>query len=92
MARQRCSWARIKNAKKVQEAGGIRGESLLRPPRGFNAEHVHIEDLKRKSFYVMAESATSAALKPDFINHVSDAFGRAAPLNRFICDALDLPA
>jgi uncharacterized protein (TIGR02453 family) len=60
------AWARIKNAKKVQEAGGIKGESLQRPPRGFNAEHVHIEDLKRKSFYVMAEAEISAALEPDF--------------------------
>ena len=85
------SWARIKNAKKVLDVGGIKGDSLLRPPRGYNAEHVHIEDLKRKSFYVMAESDPSAALEPDFTDHMSDAFGRAAPLNRFICDALDLP-
>lgn len=86
------SWARIKNAKKVLEVGGIKGESLMRPPRGFNDEHVHIEDLKRKSFYVMAESDPSAALKPDFIDHMSDAFSRAAPLNRFLCDALELPS
>jgi len=86
------SWSRIKNAKKVLEVGGIKGDSLMRPPRGFDAEHVHIEDLKRKSFYVMAESDPATALRPDFIDHMSDAFNRAAPLNRFICDALDLPS
>jgi len=85
------SWARISNAKKIVELGGITGESLQRPPRGFDAEHVHIEDLKRKSFYVMAESTPSAALKPDFIDQVTDVFNRTAPLNRFLCDALDLP-
>ncbi len=85
------AWARIKNAKKVLDAGGIKGESLLRPPRGFNAEHVHIDDLKRKSFYVMTEADPAVALKPDFIDLVTDAFKRAAPLNRFICDALELP-
>jgi len=85
------SWARIKNAKKVLDAGGIKGQSLQRPPRGFDAEHVHIDDLKRKSFYVMTESRPSAARKPDFIDLVTDAFNRAAPLNRFICEALDLP-
>jgi uncharacterized protein (TIGR02453 family) len=84
------SWARIKNAPRVLELGGIQGESLLRPPRGFNAEHVHIEDLKRKSFYVMAEAESSAASDPGFIDQVADACSRAAPLNRFICDALDL--
>jgi uncharacterized protein (TIGR02453 family) len=86
------SWARIKNAKKVREAGGIKGESLIRPPRGFDAEHVHIEDIKRKSFYIMADADPKAALRPDFIDLVTDAFKRAAPLNRFICDALDLPS
>ena len=86
------SWARIKNAPRVLELGGIQGESLLRPPRGFNTEHVHIEDLKRKSFYVMAEAEPSAALSPGFIDQVADACSRAAPLNRFICDALDLPS
>ena len=84
------SWARIKNAPKVAELGGIQGETLLRPPRGFNAEHVHIEDLKRKSFFVMGEAGCSAATKPGFIDQVADACNRAAPLNRFICDALDL--
>lgn len=84
------SWARIKNAKKVLDAGGIKGESLKRPPRGFDAEHIHIEDLKRKSFFIMAEAEPEAALKADFVDLVTEKFKRAASLNRFICDALDL--
>jgi uncharacterized protein (TIGR02453 family) len=85
------SWARIVNAKKVKEAGGIKGDSLQRPPRGFDAQHMHIEDLKRKSFYVMTEAPATDALKPGFIDAVTAAFRRAAPLNRFINGALDLP-
>ena len=85
------SWARIKNARKVKEVGGIKGDSLQRPPQGFNAEHVHVEDLKRKSFYVMVEAESTAALQADFIKLAAESFGRAAPLNRFICEALDLP-
>jgi len=85
------SWARISNAKKIRDVGGIKGDGLKRPPKGFDAEHVHIEDLKRKSFFVMTEAEAAAALSPDFIDDVSEAFRRAAPLNRFIADALDLP-
>ena len=85
------SWARISNAKKIRDVGGIKGDGLKRPPKGFDAEHVHIEDLKRKSFFVMTEAQAAAALSPDFVDDVSEAFGRAAPLNRFIADALDLP-
>lgn len=86
------SWARIRNSKKIVGMGGIQGDALQRPPQGFNAEHVHIEDLKRKSFYVMAEAGASAALRADFVDLTAEAFNRAAPLNRFICDALDLPS
>ena len=85
------SWARIANSAKVREVGGIKGDSLKRPPRGFSAEHVHIEDLKRKSFYVMTEAPPEAALKPEFLDQVVEGFRRAAPLNRFITGALDLP-
>lgn len=85
------SWARIVNAKRVRDVGGIRGESLKRPPRGFNAEHVHIDDLKRKSFTIMTEAPTRDALRPEFLAEVVDGFRRAAPLNRFIAGALELP-
>jgi len=85
------AWARISNAKKVRDVGGVKGDALKRPPRGFDAEHVHIEDLKRKSFFVMTEAEPSAALSPEFIDDVSVAFRRAAPLNRFINGALELP-
>jgi uncharacterized protein (TIGR02453 family) len=85
------SWARVRNAKKVQDAGGIKGDGLQRAPRGFDDQHVHIEDLKRKSFYVMSEAPPQAAASPDFVDEVAQGFARAAPLNRFICDALELP-
>ena len=85
------SWARVANAKKVRDVGGVKGDGLQRPPRGFDAEHVHIEDLKRKSFFVMTEAEPSAALEPGFVDEVSVAFRRAAPLHRFISDALELP-
>ncbi len=85
------SWARIVNARKVRDAGGIRGDTLKCPPRGFDAQHVHIEDLMRKSFYVMTEAPADDALSPGFIDEVTEGFRRAAPLNRFIAGALELP-
>ena len=84
------AWSRIRNARKVRDVGGIQGDSLQRPPRGFDPEHPHIEDLKRKSFYVMVSADPGDAMNPGFIDQVEDAFQRAAPLNRFVCDALGL--
>jgi uncharacterized protein (TIGR02453 family) len=84
------TWSRIRNASGVKDAGGIRGDRLKRPPRGFGADHPHVEDLKLKSLYVMTEAPASDALSADFIDQVAAAFRRAAPLNRFVCDALEL--
>lgn len=85
------SWSRIRNAKAVVASGGIRGDSLKRPPRGFDPEHRHIEDLKKKSFYVATEVTASATLEPGFMGQVTDGFKLAAPMMHFINDALDLP-
>jgi uncharacterized protein (TIGR02453 family) len=85
------SWGRITHSKKIAEVGGIKGDSLKRPPRGFDAEHAHIEDLKRKSFYVMTEAPADHALEAGFVDEVLEGFRRAAPLNRFVTGALDLP-
>lgn len=85
------TWSRVADAEPVRQAGGIQGDTLKRPPRGFDANHPHIEDLKRKSFYLMNEAPAADALQPRFIDQVSEAFRRAAPLNRFVCDALNLP-
>jgi uncharacterized protein (TIGR02453 family) len=85
------SWSRIVQAPGVKQAGGLQGDSLKRPPRGFDPGHAHIEDLKRKSFYVMGQAVAEDALKPGFVEQVSAGFRCAAPLNHFICDALELP-
>ena len=38
----------------------------------------------------MTEAPAEDALRADFIDRVEAGFRRAAPLNRFICDALEL--
>jgi uncharacterized protein (TIGR02453 family) len=85
------AWASIVQAPEIRRSGGLRGDSLKRPPRGFDPGHEHIEDLKRKSFYVMTECDADDALSPGFIDRVEGGFHRAVALNRFICHALDLP-
>ncbi len=85
------SWSRIRGAKAVQASGGIRGDSLKRPPRGYDPEHRHIEDLKKKSFYVAVEAPAEHALRPGFVDEVAEAFRTTAPMMRFITDALELP-
>ena len=84
------AWEQLSRSTAVRKLGGIKGEQLKRPPRGYDAEARHIEDLKRKSFFLMAEAEPELALTPEFLNETVKVFRTAAKLNHFICDALEL--
>lgn len=70
--------------------GQLKGESLKRPPRGYDPEHPHVEDLKRKSYIAFKHVTPSLALKPAFFHEVERAFSTASPLMRFIAQALEI--
>jgi uncharacterized protein (TIGR02453 family) len=84
-------WTKIRNSSAVKNAGGIQGDGLVRPPRGFDPEHPHVEDLKRKSFYLMSEADPQLLLSRDLVDKVAAAFRTASRLNAFVTDALGLP-
>ncbi|MDY6942813.1 MAG: DUF2461 domain-containing protein [Pseudomonadota bacterium] len=71
--------------------GGLTGDALKRPPRGFTTDTPHIEDIKRKSFFVIKETDIEAAGSAEFVDEVADTFRSATPLMRFLTEALDLP-
>lgn len=75
----------------VTRFGSIRGDGLTRPPRGFDAGHPQIEDIKRKSFFAMAQGSRKAATGARFLDDVEAAFVDAKPLMKFLCDAVDAP-
>ncbi|MGQ0531846.1 MAG: DUF2461 domain-containing protein [Caulobacteraceae bacterium] len=85
------AWTKAKSAKSVVAAfGGLSDhDALTRPPKGFEAEHPMIEDIKRKSFFVMAESSENEAAHPAFVGRVAKAYADAAPVMRFLCEAVD---
>ncbi|MCB1608362.1 MAG: DUF2461 domain-containing protein [Xanthomonadales bacterium] len=75
----------------LSEGLSFGGDSLTRPPRGYDPNHPLINDLKRKDLVVSAplepSLATSAEVLPWFLDRVRS----AAPLNDYLCAALDLP-
>lgn len=71
--------------------GALRGDGLVRPPRGFDAEHPFIDDIKRKSFFAMAQGKPAQAKKPTFCDDIEDAMKGAKPLMKFLCDAVGAP-
>lgn len=68
----------------------IEGDTLKRPPKGFDPKHKYIDDLKRKQFYTLAEFTPADAVKDDFLDRFVDACERAAPLIEFLTKGLNL--
>ena len=82
-------WGKLIKDRKVQSLfGGIHGDGLTRPPRGFDPEHPHIEDIKRQTFFLMREVAPAVAQRKDFAKEVETAFKAAAPTMRFLTKAV----
>lgn len=70
--------------------GSISGDQLKTHPRGFDPEAEHIDDLRRKSFFLMASLPESAARSPEFTETVGEHFRAATPLFEFLSHALDI--
>ena len=69
--------------------GGIKGDGLKRHPRGFNPDLPFIDDLKRKSFFAAKNiSNPKITMNAGFIDEVEKSFKTAAPLMKFINDAI----
>jgi len=69
----------------------LEGESLKRPPRGVDAEHPLIEDLKRKDFIAVTQLEQSDVTGKDFAKEFMALCKTGAPYMRFLCKAVDVP-
>jgi uncharacterized protein (TIGR02453 family) len=67
------------------------GESLTRPPRGFDPAHPCIEDIKLKDFVVMIPFTDAEVCSDDFSKKFVAACKRAEPLMEFLAASLGLP-
>ena len=67
------------------------GESLSRPPRGFDKEHELIDDIKRTSFIAVRNLDVEDCLAPQFQRKVEASFAAATPFMQFLCKAVDVP-
>ena len=68
----------------------IEGDTLTRPPAGFDPAHRFIEDLKRKDLYTMVTFTEREVVAGDFLDRYTDSCERAAPLLEFLTKALGL--
>ncbi len=82
------AWTRVVN--------GLQGwewfeDTLVRPPKGYDADHRHIVDLKRKSFAVSRPLTERQVTSRTFLDTFIDNCVEAKPLMRFLCAATGQP-
>ena len=88
IAARPAEWQRATGDKAFGRKFSLGGESLTRPPRGFDKDHECIEDIKRKSFIAVSELSVEDCLKPKFQRTVETSFETAEPYMRFLCKAV----
>ncbi len=85
-------WKRIVNAAAFKKKNlALNGESLKKPPRGYDPEHPFVEDLKRKDFVVATNFTEQEACSADFLGRFTKTCRQAAGFNRFLTEAVGLP-
>ena len=84
-------WHAASNDKKFALHWQLAGASLARAPRGYAVDHVAIEDLKRKDFIGIAPLSLAEATGKGLLKLAAARFAAAAPLMRFLCEALGVP-
>jgi len=92
IAKNPAAWKKVKTDKAfAKHFGEIHGDALTRPPRGYDPEHPFIEDIKRKSFFAMAQGDAKLAASPKLVDAVAETFRAATPLMKFLCDSQGVP-
>jgi uncharacterized protein (TIGR02453 family) len=84
------AWKRATRGKAFRERFTFWGESLSRPPRGFDPGHELIEDIKRKDFATSSPLDDRQVCGPDFMKSVLGAFRASAPFVQFLSNAIGL--
>ena len=69
--------------------GKLTGESLQRPPKGYEADNPMIQFLKHKSFIVEYKLSDKDLLDPNFNKKMCELFKYMNPLNEFLYRAME---
>ncbi len=84
-------WRRARNGKKFLKYFQLDGDSLKSAPRGYDADHPLIEDLKRTDYVGVCDLSEPLVLDTGFPAHVAECFAASRPFMRFLCESLRVP-
>ncbi len=84
-------WRKATRRKPFTDVLEMGGESLVKPPKGFDDGHPLIEDLKRKDFIASRRLSQKEVTSNDFLDTFAGYCRSASPFMRFLCEAVGVP-
>lgn len=83
-------WKRAKGGKAFRDNFELSGDSLKRPPQGYNADHPLVDDLKRKDHIGISQLDHAVLFQPALVKEVNGRMRAAKNYMAFLCEALKL--
>ncbi|MEM9058222.1 MAG: DUF2461 family protein, partial [Pseudomonadota bacterium] len=84
-------WRKVGRSRLFTRHFELAGDSLVRAPRGFDAEHPLIDDIKRKDFIGVKALTHDDLYSERLVKETAAAFKAGAALMRFLCKAAGIP-
>ncbi|MDH2917484.1 MAG: DUF2461 domain-containing protein [Gallionella sp.] len=84
-------WFAVRDDKKFTAQWELWGDSLTRPPRGYDIKHPAIEDIKRKDFVALTPLTPKQVTGPGLVELAEQRFTETRPFMKFLCEALEVP-
>ena len=84
------AWKRASQGKKFTSVYSLAGESLKRPPKGYDPSHKFVTDLMRKDFIASAKLSENTVIQPDFLEVFAEYCSAGAPFIRFLSNAVEV--
>jgi uncharacterized protein (TIGR02453 family) len=83
-------WAKVREGRELRDACAMIGESLKRPPPGYDPNHPFVGDLKRKDFAMSVRLDEHEIGAPGFMDVAVEGVRKVVPFVRFLSEALGL--
>jgi uncharacterized protein (TIGR02453 family) len=80
-------WQAIVDEPAFQQHFRLSGETLKRPPAGFDPEHPLIDELKRKDFVAIADLSEAEATAGEFLDRFLALCAASGGFMRFLCES-----
>lgn len=91
IAEHPAEWFAARDDRSFNTQFKLAGSTLIRPPKGYLADHVAITDLKRKDFIALSSLTKEDIISNDLIKIATTRFRAATPMMKFLCASLNAP-